>query len=261
METVKQLIPAFSKNQFEISQLKNAQTLEVSEFFCDTIQGEGVFAGVPAAFLRLKGCTLNCIWCDSTEIWRTGDVYGHHQLFALMEDYELIEKFRTLHYHLVITGGSPLRQQHNLVAFFHHFLQLYKFIPFIEIENECAIRPLPEMEEFVSCWNNSPKLSSSGNKNTINSEKYLRNVHFTAQIGSNSWFKFVVDCEEDWQEILDTYILSNIIQRRQIILMPNGATREELEITRPIAIKLATKYSVRYSDRLHVVAWDKKTGV
>lgn len=43
--------------------------------------------------------------------------------------------------------------------------------------------------------------------------------------------------------------------------MPQGDTREALEITRPIAAKMAMKYNVRFSDRLHITLWDKKTGV
>ncbi|MFP4048255.1 MAG: polymorphic toxin-type HINT domain-containing protein, partial [Bacteroidales bacterium] len=37
--------------------------LEVAEFFMDTIQGEGINIGHPAAFLRMQHCTMNCVWC------------------------------------------------------------------------------------------------------------------------------------------------------------------------------------------------------
>lgn len=253
---VKQIIPAFSKNQYPTDSLKSNQVLEVAEFFCDTIQGEGQTAGVPATFLRLKGCTLNCRWCDSEEVWRQGDEYGFHQLFALMEEYDVIEKLR-LGQHFILTGGSPLRQQHNVIMFFLAFYDMYKFVPIIEVENECVIRPYPEMIELVSYWNNSPKLSNSGNT----AKTYIPTViQDTAKL-SNSTFKFVVDCEEDWQEILTKYLQPKLITKQQIILMPQGDTREALEITRPIAAKMAMKYNVRFSDRLHITLWDKKTGV
>ena len=34
--------------------------LNIAECFCDTIQGENM-VGYPATFLRLQGCTLNCV--------------------------------------------------------------------------------------------------------------------------------------------------------------------------------------------------------
>lgn len=253
METVKQIIPAFNINECSSELIASNRTLDVAEFFCDTIQGEGIHAGHPAAFLRLKGCTLNCKWCDTMEVWRHGDTYGFHQLFAMMEEFDLIEKFKNGH-HLVVTGGSPLRQQYNLVSFFHDFYLMYKFLPFVEIENECMIRPTAEMIDIVSCWNNSPKLSNSGNTTNFLKPNILTEMNLI----DNSWFKFVVGDLDDWKEIAQ---LIGLIDKRKIIVMPLGATREELELTRPIAIRIATEQGVKYSDRLHVVAWDKKTGV
>ena len=77
----------------------------------------------------------------------------------------------------------------------------------------------------------------------------------------NSWFKFVVSCEEDWQEIQAEFIDTNLISKSQIILMPEGQTREELEKTREMAVNMAVDHGVRFSDRLHVTVWNKKTGV
>lgn len=36
-----------------------------------TIQGEGVYAGFPAYFIRLAGCDVGCVWCDVKESWTT----------------------------------------------------------------------------------------------------------------------------------------------------------------------------------------------
>lgn len=67
-----------------------------------TIQGEGPFAGVPATFIRLAGCNLQCPLCDtdytSTRIHMTpteilAQVYKHPANLV------------------VITGGEPFRQE------------------------------------------------------------------------------------------------------------------------------------------------------
>src|SRR5690554_113441 len=40
-----------------------------------TIQGEGMFTGVAAIFIRLQGCPVGCPWCDTQHTWeqRTAD--------------------------------------------------------------------------------------------------------------------------------------------------------------------------------------------
>ena len=38
--------------------------LRVTEIFL-SIQGESTWAGLPCAFVRLTGCPLRCVWCDT----------------------------------------------------------------------------------------------------------------------------------------------------------------------------------------------------
>ena len=231
--------------------------LEISEFFFDTIQGEGIYMGVPAAFLRLQHCTLDCVWCDTKEVWRFGDPYSFMELYYMMEESNLVRKLRAGQ-HLVLTGGSPLKQQIQLFSFIQGFIERYGFKPFIEIENECTIMPSSLLATMIDCWNNSPKLSNSGNSvqarlKPIILEK-LRDF-------KNSWFKFVISDEMDWNEIKVQYIDTGYVKREQIILMPEGVTREEIASNRELVVNMAIEQGVRYSTREHVVIWDKKTGV
>lgn len=245
--------PTFKKN------LPNHDDfLEVSEFFCDTIQGEN-FIGYPAAFLRLQGCTLSCSWCDTQEVWRYGNSYTFGELFELMmrQENDLIMKLFNGQ-HLVITGGSPLRQQDKLIRFISEFINVFHFKPFIEIENECTVMPHPGLIQYVNCWNNSPKLSNSGN---LQSFRHHPLILQRLMALSNSWFKFVVSNERQWQEIEHEYLVPRLIRKDQIVLMPLGGDREELEQNRETVIEMAIRYNVRYSTREHIVVWDKKTGI
>lgn len=235
---------------------KKEEALQVAEFFCNTVQGEGVTTGVLATFLRLTGCTLDCVFCDSVEVWRRGRWFTFDELFEIMEGEDVIEKLRE-EQHLVITGGSPLKQQKQLIKFLEAFKLRYGFIPYIEVENECVLRIEPEFCDFVSQWNNSPKLSNSGMKERVRIKPEI--IAHTAKM-NNSWFKFVIERKEDWEEIEKDY-LSNGVSKRQIVLMPCGASREELSETRGIVADMAIKHGVRYSDRLHVILWNKKVGV
>jgi 7-carboxy-7-deazaguanine synthase len=230
--------------------------LHVAEFFCDTIQGEN-FVGSPSTFLRLQGCTLNCDWCDTKEVWRFGNPYTYAELISIMEQHDVINKMRQGQ-HLVITGGSPLRQQKGIVGFLKLFIQTFHFQPYLEIENECTIMPNAYMNGHVDCWNNSPKLSMSGNKKEF---RYKPEVLKALSKRPNSWFKFVVKDESDWKEILEDFLIPELITKDQIVLMPLGATRDELCENRERVVRMAIKHNVRYSTREHIILWDKKTGI
>lgn len=254
----KQLIAAGSINDPKlIANTNSNQLLGVSEIFYDTVQGEGVYTGHPAVFLRLMGCTLNCSWCDTVEVWRQGDDYSFEQLFEMMEKHNVIARLN-LGNHLVITGGSPLKQQIQLAAFIQAFIDRYLFKPLIEIENEAVLPVSPQLEMLIDCWNNSPKLSNSGNSLV---SRYKPRVIKQLAKYSNSWFKFVVSDIDDWMEIQCDFLESGLIRRNQIILMPEGQTRDEVMHNRKIAVEIAVAQCVKYSTREHVILWDKKTGV
>lgn len=239
--------------------------LRVSECFYDTIQGEGAYAGVPAIFLRLAGCPVNCIFCDSREIWNQSVIVDILYLINMFKEKGIIDRLDKGH-HLVITGGSPLMQQHSLLMFLTHLLPECKSKPFIEIENECSILVKAETQalfSMIDCWNNSPKL-----KNAESTYINRYNVSALMQASSEpceSWFKFVMhpkELDKTWKEIQSKYIDMGLIKRSQIILMPLGASREELtEEARVAVAEFAVSKNVRYSERVQINLYDKRQGV
>ncbi len=75
--------------------------LRIAEAF-SSLQGEGIFAGVPSAFIRISGCHLRCVWCDTPYAsWSPEGPYK--------EIDELLEWFGAQGVrHAVITGGEPM---------------------------------------------------------------------------------------------------------------------------------------------------------
>ena len=60
--------------------LPNQHILRVNEIFGQTFQGEGQTMGKLSAFVRLSGCNLTCVWCDTPYTWdwkgQNGKVYN-----------------------------------------------------------------------------------------------------------------------------------------------------------------------------------------
>jgi 7-carboxy-7-deazaguanine synthase len=76
-------------------------TLTVNEVFF-SIQGEGTRAGLPCVFVRLTGCPLRCVWCDTA--------YAFHEGRRREEDDLLAEIAAFPARLLQLTGGEPLSQ-------------------------------------------------------------------------------------------------------------------------------------------------------
>jgi 7-carboxy-7-deazaguanine synthase len=230
--------------------------LNIAECFSDTIQGENL-VGVPATFLRMQFCTLNCQWCDTSEVWRRGNPYSVNELIELWSSVGVIDTLKDGQ-HLVLTGGSPLRQQGGLVALIAEIVKRYNFKPFIEVENECTIMPNLQMLEYVDVWNNSPKLANSGMTKTA---RYKPEVLKLLGSLPDSYFKFVIQTKGEWREIEKDFITPGFVRKEQIVLMPEGMTRDELHKHYQEVVDLAVTYNVRMTDRLHITIFNRKTGV
>lgn len=79
---------------------------QVAEKF-KSLQGEGLYAGTPMAFIRFVGCSVGkktCHACDTDfekmHNWRGGGEYTESQLLEWSDDYA----------HICLTGGEPLNQ-------------------------------------------------------------------------------------------------------------------------------------------------------
>ena len=236
--------------------LNGEPSLNVSEFFFDTIQGEGMSAGQPAAFLRLAGCPVDCDFCDTAAVWKKSQKVKIAWLIDQIIDSGLGKKFENGDQILVVTGGSPLLQQDHLILFFKALDSALEAYPYVEIENEGYFPVSEEIQEYVHWWNNSPKLSNS---NVPRARRYR--LEALKSIPLNSTYKFVVRNEDDWKEIEKDFIHQGLVKKSQICLMPMGADQAEYFENRENVVELAVKHGVRYSPREHIAIWNKKTGI
>ena len=85
----------------------DGQSLEVKRIFA-TLQGEGLYAGVPSVFVRLGGCNLACVFCDTE--------FEDAPILPIADILTQVKKLaRSVIKLVVITGGEPFRQ--NIAPF------------------------------------------------------------------------------------------------------------------------------------------------
>lgn len=79
-----------------------ATRLRLTEIFF-SLQGESTRVGLPTVFIRLTGCPLRCVWCDTPYSFTGGEWYTIDAILA--------ETARHGTRTVCVTGGEPLAQK------------------------------------------------------------------------------------------------------------------------------------------------------
>lgn len=79
--------------------------LRLTEIFF-SLQGEASRAGLPTVFVRLTGCPLRCVWCDTTYSFTGGEASDIAAVLAEVGQYPARQ--------VCVTGGEPLAQKECL---------------------------------------------------------------------------------------------------------------------------------------------------
>ena len=76
--------------------------LRLTEIFY-SLQGEATRVGLPTVFVRLTGCPLRCVWCDTTYSFTGGEAASIESVLAEVAKYPARQ--------ICVTGGEPLSQK------------------------------------------------------------------------------------------------------------------------------------------------------
>lgn len=217
-----------------------------------SLQGEGATMGMPAAFLRLHHCNLNCSWCDSWYTWdeRSREFWTESMLWTVHETRDRISAVwgcenPAARKRLVITGGEPLLQQKNITRLIETMENWN-----VEIETNGTIMPAPELLSHCH-FNCSPKLRHS---NVPRARRIRENV-LTTLNGASTCFKFVVADEQDVEEVQKDLVEPLGLDRDKIVLMPEGVTSEEIMRNARAIVETVKRKGFRMLGRLHCDLW------
>ncbi len=151
----------------------------VSEIFY-SIQGEGTRAGERCIFVRMQGCLLRCVWCDTPyalELKKQEIMMNGKDIYHKIKEYNC--KF------VEFTGGEPLEQP-DIIHIINRLLK-ENYTVAIETAGYKDVSILDE--KVIKIMDLKCPDSKMSNKNNYNNIKYLT---------KNDELKFVISSENDY---------------------------------------------------------------
>lgn len=149
--------------------MKN-DVIPIVEVFGPSIQGEGPNAGARCIFVRVKGCTYACKWCDSKFTWKNHDAEVKEYTPSELIDYLVRVCNETRCKRVVLTGGNPCMYDFKKVIFHLHSYNIN-----VDVETQGDLLPdwLYDIDTVVF----SPKGPSSGMPDTFdNITSYIKSL-------------------------------------------------------------------------------------
>lgn len=208
--------------------------LRITEIFL-SIQGESSHAGRPCAFVRLTGCPMRCVWCDSEYTFTGGERLSFEEIFQKLEDFgcNLVE----------VTGGEPLAQK----AVFPFITELLdkNYEVLIETGGYVSTEKVDERAKIildVKC----PASGESERNHWANLERLS---------AEKDEVKFVIADLNDWNfacEIIEKHDLQN--KTKEILISPVFGIENLQEIAETVS---KSGLKVRLNLQLHKYIWGK----
>ena len=161
-----------------------------------SINGEGTRAGELAVFIRMKGCNLDCRYCDTK--WANEE----NASCEIMTEEDIRNYIRdTGVKNVTLTGGEPLFRK-DMDVLIDYLLQDKDRVVEIETNGSVNIKEYAEMKNRAS-FTMDYKLGASGMEEKMCLENF-------AYLDKRDTVKFVVGSQEDLQraaEIIEKYAL------------------------------------------------------
>ena len=208
--------------------------LEVTEIY-KSVQGESTYMGLPCVFIRLTGCNLRCVWCDTAHAFHDGEKLSILQIIDKVKSYDikLVE----------ITGGEPLLQK-EVFPLMESLLK-NEFKVMLETSGSLAINNVPaKVIKIIDL-----KCPGSGEENK-NLWENLNHLTSTDEI------KFVIADKTDYEwskKVLQDYELDKKVP---VLFSPVFEKLKLKDLTEWI---LEDNLPVRLHTQLHKYIWDQKT--
>lgn len=210
-------------------------TLKITEIFY-SLQGEARDAGRPTVFIRLTGCPLRCVYCDSEYAFYGGEWKHIDQIMAQVAEYNTP--------YVCVTGGEPLAQKRCLKLLDRLCDDGYR----VSLETSGAID--------VSKVN--PKVSRVVDIKTPDSGEAGRNLWENLDVlTGHDQLKFVICSRGDYDWAVGEIRSRGIEQKLEILFSPVWGQVDASDLADWI---LQDHLNVRMQLQLHKILWGDEPG-
>ena len=219
--------------------------LKLTEIFY-SLQGEALTAGLPTIFIRLTGCPLRCVYCDTEYAFTGGERLGLDEIMAHVHAFNCKR--------ICLTGGEPLSQPNAIALMTLLLSQNYEIS--LETAGALSVADVPVAVSKVM----DIKTPSSGecDKNLWGNIDYLT---------PHDQLKFVImnRADYDWsKQILAQYQLDKKVDTVWFSPMFNVYADRSPEVpslaTELAEWILADALPVRFQLQLHKIIWADAKG-
>ena len=209
--------------------------LRITEIFY-SLQGESNTVGLPTVFIRLTGCPLRCVYCDTAYAFSGGKKIAIDAVIAQAEQYGTR--------YITVTGGEPLAQPGCLELMTKLLDKGYS----VSLETSGALDVSEVDSRVVKVMDLKTPSSGELSKNRYQNIDYLT---------AKDQVKLVIGNDEDYEwskTILTEYELPN---RCEILFSPVMGRQNPIELAEKI---LKDRLPVRFQLQLHKILWDDAQG-
>ncbi|HHC74858.1 MAG TPA: 7-carboxy-7-deazaguanine synthase QueE [Thiothrix sp.] len=209
--------------------------LRITEIFY-SLQGESRTVGLPTVFVRLTGCPLRCVYCDTAYAFTGGERMMQAQVLATVADYEPA--------YVTVTGGEPLAQAACLPLLSALCDQGYE----VSLETSGALDLHHVDERVIKVMDLKTPASGEADKNHWENLEALR---------PQDQVKFVICDQEDYDWAKMMLAVHQLPERCEILFSP---VHGELEPQLLAEWILADRLAVRFQLQLHKYLWHDEAG-
>lgn len=212
-----------------------SESLRVTEIF-HSLQGEARTVGWPTVFVRLTGCPLRCVYCDTAYAFKGGESLSLDQILARVADFGAR--------HVTVTGGEPLAQRGCLELLQQLCDQGYE----VSLETSGAL----DVEGV------DPRVSKVMDLKTPSSGESGRNRYENIEhLSPRDQVKFVIGDQADYSWSLEKVREYDLPDRCEVLFSPVAEVMPASQLAEWI---LRDRLPVRFQLQLHKILWGDEAG-